>query len=55
MPTISIDMFEGRTAAQKSSLIARVTEAVVESLGVDRATVRVNLNDLVRPAPVSDE
>jgi 4-oxalocrotonate tautomerase len=46
MPTISIEMFEGRTRAQKEELVARVTDAVVDSLGVERAKVRIKLHDL---------
>jgi 4-oxalocrotonate tautomerase len=33
MPTIRVEMFEGRTAEQKRALVKAVTEAVVQTLG----------------------
>lgn len=48
MPTITIQMFTGRTRAQKEDLVERVTEAVVTALGVDIGLVRITLNE-VRP------
>ncbi|MDK2882619.1 MAG: 4-oxalocrotonate tautomerase, partial [Bacillota bacterium] len=34
MPIVQIDLLEGRTVEQKRQLVAKVTEAITESLGV---------------------
>lgn len=46
MPTVSIEMFPGRTWEQKSDLVARVTEAVCSSLGVTPELVKVKLYEI---------
>lgn len=46
MPTVSVEMFPGRTRAQKEMLAARLTDAVVESLGVSRDLVKVKLYEI---------
>jgi 4-oxalocrotonate tautomerase len=46
MPIIQISMLEGRSVAQKRSLIASVTKAVCESLGADPKSVRIMINEL---------
>nr|ALV86408.1 hypothetical protein [uncultured bacterium 16] len=46
MPIIQVNLLEGRTVAQKRAMIAAVTDAVVESLGVKRETVRILINEL---------
>ncbi len=48
MVTISIELFEGRSWQQKQDVAARVTDAVVECLSVDRELVRVKFYDLRR-------
>lgn len=48
MPTVSIEMFPGRTPEQKQKLVAAVTEAVVDALGVSRDLVRVKLYEIER-------
>lgn len=46
MPIIRIEMLEGRSPEKKAALIRRVTEAVVETLGVEAEQVRVLLYDI---------
>lgn len=46
MPFIQVTMLEGRTVEQKHALIARLTDAVEESLGGDRQRIRVALYEV---------
>ena len=46
MPIVRIELLQGRTPKVKNELIARVTDAVVTSLGVDPDQVRVLLYEL---------
>lgn len=48
MPTVSIEMFPGRTPEQKQALVSGVTEAVVAALGVERQLVKVKLYEIER-------
>jgi 4-oxalocrotonate tautomerase len=47
MPIIQVNMLEGRTVAQKRAMIAAVTDAMVESLGVPRESVRIIINEML--------
>lgn len=46
MPIIQINMMEGRTQSQKQAMMRRVTEAVVETLGVHPSAVRILIHEL---------
>jgi 4-oxalocrotonate tautomerase len=46
MPIVRIELLQGRTPMVKNELIARVTDAVVTTLGVDPDQVRVLLYEL---------
>jgi 4-oxalocrotonate tautomerase len=46
MPIIRIELLQGRTPAIKANLIARVTDAVVTTLGVEPEQVRILLYEL---------
>lgn len=46
MPFIQVTLLEGRTVEQKHALIARLTDAVEESLGGDRQRIRVALYEV---------
>ena len=46
MPIIRIDLLQGRPPAVKNTLIARVTDVAVETLGVERGQVRVLLYEV---------
>jgi 4-oxalocrotonate tautomerase len=46
VPFIQVTMLEGRTVEQKHALIARLTDAVEESLGGDRQRIRVALYEV---------
>jgi 4-oxalocrotonate tautomerase len=46
MPTIRVEMFEGRTAEQKKNLVKALTDAVVETLGGKPDAVDVILYDI---------
>lgn len=46
MPTIHIEMFEGRTDEQKRALVKRVTEACVETIGASPESVDIILRDV---------
>ena len=48
MPTIRIEMFEGRTAVQKRELVAALTEACVRTLGGSAESVNIVLFDVAR-------
>ncbi|MGG0168838.1 4-oxalocrotonate tautomerase [Paenibacillus dokdonensis] len=46
MPIVNIQIMEGRSAEQVSSLIARVTEAVSEELNSPRERIRVLVTEI---------
>lgn len=46
MPIANIQIVKGRSLADRQKLIARVTEAIVDSLDVDPPTVRVLLTEI---------
>ncbi|MCM2131278.1 2-hydroxymuconate tautomerase [Larsenimonas rhizosphaerae] len=46
MPTVHVYMIEGRTPAQKESMIRQVTDAVANSLDAPPANVRVIISDI---------
>ena len=49
MPTIRVDLFEGRTAEQKRNLVKALTQACVDALGSKAESVDVILYD-IKPA-----
>jgi 4-oxalocrotonate tautomerase len=46
MPTIRVEMFEGRTPEQKKNLVKALTQACVETLGTKPDSVDVILFDI---------
>ncbi len=48
MPTIRVEMLEGRTPEQKTALVKALTQAVVDSLGSKAESVDVLLYDIDR-------
>jgi 4-oxalocrotonate tautomerase len=48
MPTIKVELLEGRTPEQKTALVKALTQAVVESLGSKPESVDVLLFDIPR-------
>ncbi len=46
MPFAQIHLLEGRTDAQKREVIEKVTQALVDTLGVAPASVRVLIQDV---------
>lgn len=48
MPTIRVEMFEGRTPEQKRALAAALTEAAVRTLGGSADSVDVLIYDIKR-------
>jgi len=46
MPTIRVDLFEGRTAEQKKKFVAALTQACVDALGSKPEQVDVLLFDI---------
>ena len=46
MPTLRVEMFEGRTQEQKKALVKALTQAVVESLGTKPESVDIVLYDI---------
>jgi 4-oxalocrotonate tautomerase len=48
MPTIRVELLEGRTPEQKKNLVNALTQAVVETLGSQPAQVDVLLFDIPR-------
>ena len=48
MPSIRIDLFEGRTPEQKQNLVKAITQAVVDTLGGSPESVDIILYDIKR-------
>ncbi|NRF65556.1 4-oxalocrotonate tautomerase [Aquincola sp. S2] len=48
MPTIHVELFEGRTVAQKAALAKEITEACVRVLGGSGDAVDVIFRDVAR-------
>ena len=48
MPSIRIDLFEGRTPEQKKNLVKAITQAVVDTLGGSPESVDIILYDIKR-------
>jgi 4-oxalocrotonate tautomerase len=48
MPTLRVEMMEGRTPEQKRELVKALTEAVVKTLGTKPEAVDVLLYDIKR-------
>lgn len=48
MPIITVNMFEGRTVDQKRKLVAEMTDAVVNSIGVKPEDVRIIIQDMAK-------
>jgi 4-oxalocrotonate tautomerase len=48
MPTVRIDLLEGRTPEQKKKLAEAITEDFVRVLGVDRDRVTIIYNNLAK-------
>lgn len=46
MPIIQFNLLEGRTNEQKKRLAEKVTDAVIEALGVPRETVRILIHEM---------
>ena len=46
MPTIRVEMFEGRTQEQKKNLVKALTQAAVDTLGSKPESVDVILFDI---------
>ena len=46
MPTLRVEMFAGRTMAQKRALARELTEATVRALGVPASAVEVLFYDI---------
>ena len=46
MPTIRVEMFEGRTPEQKKEFVTALTEATVKTLGTSPEAVDVILFDI---------
>lgn len=48
MPTINIEILEGRTHEQKKMLARRITDVVCEVLNIDAETVNIRFWELKR-------
>ena len=46
MPIVEITMIEGRTPDAKRRLVAKVTDAIVESIEAPRESVRIILREI---------
>jgi 4-oxalocrotonate tautomerase len=46
MPTIRVEMFEGRTPVQKQAFVKAITEATVNTLGGSPESVQVMIFDV---------
>lgn len=45
MPLVNVHMASGRTPEQKRALLTAITDAVVETLGAPKASVRVWIDE----------
>lgn len=48
MPTLRVDLMEGRTVEQKKKLVEALTQAVVDTLGSKPESVDILLYDIPR-------
>jgi len=48
MPTLRVEMFEGRTPEQKRALVAALTDACVRTLGASPESVDILLFDVAK-------
>ena len=48
MPTINVQMFEGRSAEQKRDFVREVTEAACRTLGCQPSSVDIIIQDVSR-------
>lgn len=48
MPTIRVEMFEGRTPEQKRALVAAITDACVRTIGASPDSVDILLFDIAK-------
>ncbi|WP_283770151.1 4-oxalocrotonate tautomerase [Variovorax sp. PCZ-1] len=48
MPTLKVEMMEGRTPEQKTALVKALTQAVVDSLGSKPESVDILIYDIPR-------
>ena len=48
MPTLKVEMIEGRTPEQKKALVKALTQAVVDSLGSKPESVDILIYDIPR-------
>ena len=48
MPTIRVDLMEGRTVEQKRALVQALTQAVVDTIGASPESVDILLFDIKR-------
>lgn len=48
MPTIRVELFEGRTVEQKRAFAEAVTQAVVETLGGSAGSVDIIFTDVAK-------
>ncbi|MHB8076950.1 4-oxalocrotonate tautomerase [Desulfosporosinus fructosivorans] len=46
MPIVQVEMLEGHTLAKKRLMVEKVTEAIVESLGVPADKVTIIIRDM---------
>ncbi len=48
MPTLRVEMMEGRTPEQKKALVQALTQAVVQTLGAKAESVDILIYDIKR-------
>jgi len=46
MPVVRIELFEGRTEAEKETMIRQVTTAMAESLSIDKEDVDIIIQEI---------
>jgi len=46
MPTITIDLYKGRTLEQKRAMVKKVTEALVETIQCKAENVHISLREM---------
>jgi 4-oxalocrotonate tautomerase len=46
MPSVTVEFFEGKTVDQKRELAGKMTDAIVDVLGVNKEIVRIRFVDM---------
>ena len=46
MPVVNVKIIEGRTVEQKREMVKKITQAIVESIGVPAEAITISIEDM---------